>query len=108
MGLKNFPIICAAFVVVLNSPPAVADEQHLQGQRLSANCTGCHGAGGVVVGSALPNLAGQSKEALITSMNAFKAGTRNTTIMHQISKGYSAEQIEFIAAYFAAQNKQKE
>jgi cytochrome c553 len=35
----------------------------------------------------------------------FKNGRRPATIMHQIAKGYSDEQIAAIAAYFAAQKK---
>jgi cytochrome c553 len=35
-------------------------------------------------------------------MQAFKAGTRPATVMHQIAKGYSDEQIKAIAAWFAA------
>ena len=39
-------------------------------------------------------------------MNAFRSGQRSgpgATIMHQIAKGYSDEQIALMAAYFAAQ-----
>jgi cytochrome c553 len=37
-------------------------------------------------------------------MAAYKAGSiPNTTIMHQIAKGYSDDQIKLIAGYFAAQ-----
>ncbi|HYJ18719.1 MAG TPA: class I cytochrome c, partial [Burkholderiales bacterium] len=32
-----------------------------------------------------------------------KAGTRQATVMHQHAKGYSDEQIERIAEFFAAQ-----
>jgi cytochrome c553 len=36
-------------------------------------------------------------------MKAFKTGTREATIMHQIAKGYSDEQIQQMADYFASQ-----
>jgi cytochrome c553 len=36
-------------------------------------------------------------------MQAFKSGQRPATLMHQIAKGYTDEQIEQIAAYLAAQ-----
>jgi cytochrome c553 len=38
-------------------------------------------------------------------MTAYKNGTRAATLMHQISKGYSDEQIAQLADYFAAQKK---
>jgi cytochrome c553 len=36
-------------------------------------------------------------------MLAFKSGTRTATIMHQLAKGYSDEQIRLLASYFASQ-----
>ncbi len=89
--------------LALVSGAAAAD-----GQRLYATCAACHGTNGTGVGNALPSLAGQPKDALIASMRAFKAGTRPATIMHQIAKGYTDEQIEQIAAFLStapARNK---
>jgi cytochrome c553 len=34
---------------------------------------------------------------------SFKNGTRPATIMHQLTKGYTDEQLAQISAYFAAQ-----
>ena len=73
------------------------------GQRLYAGCAACHGTDGAGNGNALPILAGQPKDALVASMRAFKSGTRSATIMHQISKGYTDEQIEQIALYLSKQ-----
>lgn len=86
-------------------PASAADQHMVAGQRLSANCASCHGTGGVTEGNALPSLAGQSKDSLIATMKAFKDGTRPATIMHQLAKGYTDEQVELIAAYLAAQKK---
>ncbi len=83
-------------MLALASPMAAAD-----GARLYATCAACHGTSGTAAGGGLPPLAGQSKDALVASMRAFKAGTRPATIMHQIAKGYSDAQIEEIAAYLA-------
>jgi len=77
------------------------DAAGANGERLYATCAACHGTGGAGRGEALPVLAGQSKEALVASMRAFKAGQRPATIMHQIAKGYTDEQIEEIAAYLS-------
>ena len=73
------------------------------GQRLVATCAACHGTNGAGAGNALPVLAGQPKDALVASMRAFKTGQRPATIMHQIAKGYTDEQIEQIAAYLSQQ-----
>jgi cytochrome c553 len=73
------------------------------GQRLYASCAGCHGTAGATSGGVLPVLAGQPKDALAASLRAFKSGARSATIMQQIAKGYTEEQIEQLAAYLAAQ-----
>ena len=51
---------------------------------------------------ALKPLAGMSAEKLLASIADYKSGAQPATIMHQISKGYTDEQIRLIAAYFAA------
>ena len=45
---------------------------------------------------------GQNKSYLLQQMKDFKAGKRPATIMHQHAKGYTDEQLELIAAYFAS------
>ncbi|MBV0881783.1 c-type cytochrome [Noviherbaspirillum sp. L7-7A] len=76
------------------------------GRRLYASCAGCHGTGGrTAPGSSLPPLAGQSRDALVASMKAFQDGSRPSTIMQQLAKGYSSEQIDLIAGYLAQLKK---
>lgn len=69
-----------------------------------ANCFNCHGTDGRGH-SAIPPLAGLTTSYFIEQMNAFKAGTRQATLMHQLSKGYTDAEIASAAAYFAAQKK---
>ncbi|CAN7623191.1 c-type cytochrome [Pseudoduganella sp. LjRoot289] len=84
-------------------PSAHAAEAIPSGARLAATCTGCHGTNGATTGNALPSLAGQPKDVLLASLQAFKVGTRPVTIMTQIAKGYSDEQLAQLASFFAAQ-----
>jgi sulfide dehydrogenase cytochrome subunit len=95
----------AAALIAAAALPAHAAEPIPVGARLAASCTGCHGTNGATQGNTLPPLAGQQKDALLAAMKAFKAGTRPATIMTQIAKGYTDEQLEALAAYFAAQRK---
>jgi cytochrome subunit of sulfide dehydrogenase len=75
----------------------------LNARALSATCANCHGTEGrSVPGAAVPSLAGIPKAYMVTQMKAFKDGSRPATVMHQLSKGYSDEQIETMAAYFSA------
>ncbi|TFW13322.1 cytochrome c [Duganella callida] len=85
------------------APVASATPEISKGARLAATCVACHGTNGDTKEGALPRLAGQSRQALSASLHAFKSGRRPSTIMTQIAKGYTDEQIELLAAYFAAQ-----
>jgi sulfide dehydrogenase cytochrome subunit len=51
----------------------------------------------------LPPLAGQPQPVLSAALHAFQGRQAPSTIMTQIAKGYTDEQIEQLAAYFAAQ-----
>lgn len=69
-------------------------------------CKGCHGADGktVALGKSAV-IAGQDKSALITSMNEYKAGTKNVAGMGMLMKGQVAtmsdEDIEAVAEYLS-------
>lgn len=76
------------------------------GRNLAATCANCHGTNGQARGDSKP-LAGVSAEKIIAAIADFKSGAQPATIMHQISKGYTDEQIKLIAAYFAAQPAKK-
>lgn len=69
---------------------------------LAATCGACHGTDGrAVQGEAMVVLAGYPKDAMVTRMRAFRDGSRASTVMQQIAKGYSDAQIESLAAYFS-------
>ena len=74
----------------------------LLGRNLAATCANCHGTQGRARGDMRP-LAGVAADQLLAQLAAFKSGALPATIMHQIAKGYSDEQLRLIAAYFAAQ-----
>ncbi len=83
---------------------AQQDPQRLRTRALAATCAQCHGTDGrAVEGEALARLAGQPKEQLLAQLLAFRSGQRPATIMHQLTRGYSPEQLDALAAYFAAQ-----
>ncbi|HEV2610386.1 MAG TPA: c-type cytochrome [Noviherbaspirillum sp.] len=95
-----------ALILIHATTLTLAAEPDPTGRRLYATCAACHGTDGRPErGGSLSALAGQSKESLTAAMQAFKTGTRNATIMHQIAKGYTDEQIELIAGYLAGLNK---
>lgn len=71
-------------------------------RNLAATCANCHGTNGKSQGG-METLAGVAKDRLLVKLRAFRTDAKPATIMHQISKGYSEEQLELIAAWFAAQ-----
>ena len=65
----------------------------------------CHGTNGNAQGS-MVTLAGTPQQVIAQKMQDYKAGRVPTaTIMHQLAKGYTDDEINAIAAYFAAQKK---
>ena len=75
-------------------------------RNLAATCANCHGTNGQARGDMKP-LAGVSAEKIVAMIADFKSGAQPATIMHQISKGYTDEQIKLVAAFFAAQPARK-
>lgn len=80
-----------------------AEADTLRLRSLAATCAQCHGTEGMAVeGQALIRLAGLPQDYILGQLMAFRNGQRPATIMHQITKGYSQEQLEALAKYFAA------
>lgn len=84
---------------------AQAQDAHLA-RNLAATCANCHGTNGNARGDMKP-LAGVSAGKIVAAVADYKSGAQPATIMHQIAKGYTDEQISLVAAYFAAQPAKK-
>jgi cytochrome c553 len=94
----------AAAALWLAAGAAQAQVDPLQVRSWAAACAACHGTNG----QAQPGgdtLAGVNKDDMLKKLLDFKRGARPATIMHQLSKGYTDEQLAAIAAWFAAQKK---
>ena len=101
--MKPLPVLSLSLGLLLAASSAwSADPQRLRTRALAATCAQCHGSDGrAVEGQALARLAGQPKAYLMTQLLAFRSGQRPATIMHQITRGYSQEQLDEVATYFA-------
>ncbi|MCB1864717.1 MAG: c-type cytochrome [Chromatiales bacterium] len=95
--MRKFAILAAALLGV--SQAALADPAATV---VSAPCAGCHGTYGDSAGDA-PVIAGQSEMYLVSTMTAYRDGTRYATIMDRIAKGYDDAQIKAMSGFFAAQ-----
>ena len=77
---------------VATATEAVADTaKNVAGAAAYAKCAGCHGVDGKTkaLGKSV-EIAGQSKEELITKLNGYKAGTINVSGMGNLMKGQVA------------------
>ena len=81
----------AAVVVASAEPPAGA-----------AACSGCHPASTRVT-SPVPRLAGRDAAAIVKAIQDFRSGARAGTVMDRIAKGFTDEEIQAIAAWYATQ-----
>ena len=81
----------AAAVVASAEPPAGA-----------VSCSGCHPTSTKVT-SPVPRLAGQDRAAIVRAMQDFRSGQRAGTVMDRIAKGFTDEEIQAIAAWYATQ-----
>jgi sulfide dehydrogenase cytochrome subunit len=82
--------------------PAASAEELSRAALLSASCEGCHGTGGRSPG-AIPAIAGKSAEYLRETLESFRSGEKEATVMGRHAMGYSDEEIREIAEYFAKQ-----
>lgn len=91
-----------AALLLATAAPATFAQDALLARNLAATCANCHGTNGQARGDMKP-LAGQSAEKILAAVADYKSGAQPATIMHQIAKGYTDEQMRLIAGYFAAQ-----
>ncbi|HUQ26683.1 MAG TPA: c-type cytochrome [Burkholderiales bacterium] len=94
-----------AFAAALACAFSAHAQDNTRARQLASGCSICHGTDGRGDGKVLPPLAGMPREHIASQMRAFRDGQRPATVMHQIAKGYSEEQIDALAAFFAAQSK---
>ena len=90
-------------LVLLASLSAQAEEDW-RAFMLSASCAACHGTDGESPDS-IPTIRGKSAEYIADKLRAYKAGKDNPTVMNRLAKGYSEEEIDAIAAWFAARER---
>ncbi len=89
--------------VVVFSPFAQAADVAAGKATAAAVCAACHGAEGVSVSDAIPNLAAQRPAYLEGQLKAFKEGNRKNPLMNAIAAQLSAEDMANVAAHFSAQ-----
>ncbi len=99
----KFLVSAAALCLLASAQAAQAADPYLA-RNLAATCANCHGTDGKAVkDSGIDALAGMEKVKLLQKLDDYRNGRKPATIMQQIAKGYTDEQLGLIADYFAAQ-----
>ena len=94
----------ATAALALGAGAAQAQTDPLQVRSWAAACASCHGTNGQAQTGNEP-LAGGNKDEMLKKLMDFKSGAKPATIMHQLSKGSTDQQLAAIAGWFAAQKK---
>jgi sulfide dehydrogenase cytochrome subunit len=102
----TYSIRLAATLALAAACAAHAQDANL-GRDLAASCANCHGTNGQAKGDTVKPLAGVSADKILAALADYKSGAQPATIMHQIAKGYTDDQVRLIAAFFAAQPAKK-
>jgi sulfide dehydrogenase cytochrome subunit len=91
--------LAAAIGIVSIATAAAASAEPPAG---AASCSGCHPSS-ARVSSPVPRLTGMDRAAIVKAMQDFRSGQRAGTVMDRIAKGFTDDEIQAIAAWFATQ-----
>ena len=101
-GIIGNGVVIAAIAVVTAAAVGAQAVEANAGRDIAAGCANCHGTNGASSGT-MPSLAGVAKAQLVNRMQEFKSGKRPGTIMPQLAKGYTDEQIDLVGGWLARQ-----
>ena len=101
--MKKLVVIAATCALLGSAPAALAAGDPTAGKAKSATCAACHNADGNSAVAQYPKLAGQSADYLVKQLQEYKSGARANPIMVGMVAPLSPQDMEDLAAYFAAQ-----
>jgi cytochrome subunit of sulfide dehydrogenase len=102
--MKSNSWVLAGALAVLSGWAQAQAIDPLQVRSWASACANCHGTQGVAQ-AGNESLAGVNKDDMLKKLLDFKTGKKPATIMHQLSKGYTDEQLAALATYFSALKK---
>jgi cytochrome c553 len=95
-------LLALSAAVLAMSPAAHGADMEAGKSIVATVCAACHGANGVSVSDAIPNLAAQRAGYIEAQLKALKEGSRKNPIMNAIAAQLSPDDMANVAAYFAA------
>ena len=100
--MKNLITATALAMSAMLTTGAYAAGDAAAGKTKSASCQGCHGLNGKSTNPKVPNIAGQKKDYLITSINAYKNDKRKDPMMGMAAKPLTDADIADLAAFYSS------
>jgi cytochrome c553 len=98
---RLIPLTILIAGIGLGHPSLFAQNQdaiELNQRSLAATCANCHGTNGNgVVDGGMPLINNLSGAKILSILQEYKSGERQGTVMPQLAKGYSDEQLQIIA-----------
>ncbi len=98
-------LLTTALMVILSSASVSAGDTEA-GKAKSVICLTCHKTSNEVVGVGTPIISGQYEDYLIQALKDYKSGARKNPVMGGFAASLSDEDIEDIAAFYAAIDSQ--
>lgn len=103
--MKLMASLIIGIVAIMMNSLAIAEGDVAAGKAKSAVCATCHGAEGIAIMPAYPNLAGQNAEYLASALKAYRDKQRQggmAAIMQMQANNLSDEDIANLAAYYSS------
>lgn len=101
--MKQFGTLIAAALLTVSFSVAAGDPA--AGKAKAGTCFTCHGADGIGIADMYPNLAGQKEAYLVSSIKAYKDGSRSggmAALMTPMVSALSDADIADLAAFYAS------
>ena len=100
---RRFPLLVCAIATLAFSAATQAANLAAGKAKAAEVCTACHGADGNSASPDFPKLAGQHRDYLEKALRDYKSGARKNPIMQGFAAPLTKDDMENLAAYYAAQ-----
>ena len=96
-------MLVVAFATVGTAASSLAANLEAGKTKAAEVCAACHGADGNSAAPDFPRLAGQHRDYLAKALRDYKSAQRKNAIMQGFAAALTKDDIENLAAYYAAQ-----
>lgn len=103
MTVTRVSLLAALVAGALAAAPACAADVHAGAAKAKEVCAACHGMDGNSPQPDYPKLAGQYPDFLAKALRDYKSGARKNPVMQGFAAALSRQDIDNLAAYYAAQ-----